>query len=262
MNLVEEFNLRNEGIIIFISGLSGTNRTILAKEIERDLKLKLISLDDYCNNNPPIIEILDQKVRDWDDIENYNWDKLNSDIQKNKTIGCVVYGDNFPKSKLRINPDYHIHIKISKEKLIEKRREYIEKNPEKCKDMLLFLDNLKVIVNKLTYSHYIKNRDDSTINMWLDSDKNKIEEMYDQTFDYLMLSMKKFLNEYYSTHTNNHLNKEINKEKKIKKKYDYDNPDLEKSYMVAPGIDESFETDSSSDSSDDNPIYLGTSYLD
>ena len=49
MNIVEEYTLQNKQLIILISGLSGTNKSALAKEIQRDLKIKLENLDDYCD---------------------------------------------------------------------------------------------------------------------------------------------------------------------------------------------------------------------
>ena len=103
MNLVEEYILKNKGLIILISGLSGSNRSALAKEIERDFKIKIFNLDNYCKkDNVPIVELLGQQVRDWDNIEVYDWDKFNSDINDIKEKGCVVYGDNFPKSKFLV----------------------------------------------------------------------------------------------------------------------------------------------------------------
>lgn len=202
MNLLEEYLLRNKEIIILISGLSGSKKSLLAKEIERDLKiLKLINLDKYCDNDKvPVIDIMGQKVKDWDDIAAYNWNKLNNDINKFKNKGCIVYGDAFPKDKLDFETNFHIHITISKEKLVEKRREFIEKNPEQCKDMLFFLDKLGTFINKITYRHYIENRNKSKINLWLNLDEESLDTMYDKSFSFIMNGMTKFLNEYYSIH--------------------------------------------------------------
>lgn len=198
MNLLEEYVLRKGNIIILISGLSGSKRSILAKEIERDFKiLNLISLDKYCDSKKvKIIDFFENKVNDWDDIEVYDWDKFNNDVKSKKN--CVIFGDAFPKNKLNFDPDFHIHITISKEKLLESRKDFIDKNPEKCKDVLTFIDKLGVYINKITYSHYIKNRNESKIDLWLKSEENSIEEMYDQTFDYVMNKMILFLNEYYA----------------------------------------------------------------
>ena len=77
VNISEEYTIRNEGLIILISGLSGSNRGILAKEIERDFKIKLITLEDYCEkeNAKTFVINSDLKVTDLEHIEsniNYN----------------------------------------------------------------------------------------------------------------------------------------------------------------------------------------------
>lgn len=200
MNLLEEYILRKGNIIILISGLSGSNRSSLAKEIEKDFKLlKIISLDEYCDSGKvKVIDFFENKVNDWDDIEVYDWDKFNEKINSDEKKNFVIYGDNFPKNKLKFEPDFHIHIVISKEKLLEKRKEFINKNPEKCKDILAFVDKLSVFINKITYSHYIKNRNESKIDLWLKSEENSFEEIYDQTFDFIINKMISFLNEYYA----------------------------------------------------------------
>lgn len=197
MNLLEEYILRKNKIIILISGLSGTKRSSIAKEIERDFKLlNLISLDDYCDENKvKTVDFFGNKINDWDDIEVYDWDKFNGDINKNKNY--VIFGDIFPKDKLNFESDFHFHITISKEKLIEKRREYIENNPEKCKDMLNIIDKLSTFINQTTYSHYIKNRNNSKIDLWLKSEENTNEQIYDQIFEFVVNKMTQFLNEYY-----------------------------------------------------------------
>lgn len=215
MNLLEEYILRKGNIIILISGLSGSNRSLLAKEIEKDFKLlELVSLDNYCDSGRvKVIEFFENKVNDWDDIDVYDWDKFNENIKHDKNY--VIFGDAFPKNKLKFEPNFHIHITISKDKLIEKRKEYINANLDKCKDMLVFVDKLNTFINKITYSHYIKNRNDSKIDLWLKSDENTQEEMYNVTFDYIINKMTLFLNEYYAKHENKV--DFIKKTKKIKK---------------------------------------------
>jgi uridine kinase len=254
MNLLEEYLLRSKELIILISGLSGSKKSLLAKEIERDLKnLKLINLDDYCDNNKvPVIEMFGQKVKDWDDVICYNWNNFNNDINKFKNKGCIVYGDSFPKDKLNFDTNFHIHITVSKEKLVEKRREFIEKNPEQCKDMILFIDKLSAFINKITYSHYIENRKKSKINLWINSDEDSLDTMYDKSFDFIMNTMKKFLDEYYSTNerkfdyikedkynnnrekTDEESSKESNKKSKKNKKKIYTD-ELDKAYHEESG---------------------------
>jgi uridine kinase len=202
MNLLEEYILRKGNIIILISGLSGSKRSLVAKEIEKDFKLlTLISLDNYCDSEKvKVIDFFENKVNDWDDIDVYDWDKFNKDIKHDKNY--VIFGDAFPKDKLKFEPNFHMHITISKDKLIEKRKEYIDNNPDKCKDILAFIDKLNTFINKVTYSHYIKNRNESKIDLWLKSDENTLDEMYNQTFDYIINKMTLFLNEYYAKNIN------------------------------------------------------------
>ena len=84
MNIVERYIYCKKGLIILISGLSGSDRSRLAKEIERDFKIKLLSLEKYCTNDPPIIEFSEHKLKNWDDIEVYDWNKFNDDVKKFK----------------------------------------------------------------------------------------------------------------------------------------------------------------------------------
>jgi hypothetical protein len=267
MNLLEEYILRKGEIIILISGLSGSKRSLLAKEIERDFKdIKLISLEDYCRdgdmNKVEIIEVFGQKVRDWDNINIYDWDKFNDDISKYKNRGVVVYGDAFPKDKLKFETIFHMHITIGKEKLIEKRREFIEKNPEKCKDMIFFLDKLGGFINKITYAHYINNRKNSIINLWLNSDDENIDSMYDKVFYYIIGEMRSYLNEYYSKHerkfnfikSENKIKSDISKKKSISISNSSSNYDSSSDY--SSNYDSSSDYSSSSNySSSENSKY-------
>jgi hypothetical protein len=257
MNIVEEYILRKNGLIILITGLSGTKKSQLAKEIERDFKvLKLLCLDDYCDENKvPIIEFFDQKIKDWDDIEVYDWEKFNSDVNKYKKSGCLIYGDIIPKTKINFDPDFHIHITISKDKLVEKRREFIEKNPEKCQDMMVFLDKLNVFINKITYSHYIKNRSESKIDLWLKSDENTLDEMYDQTFNYIIDKLNEFLNGYYSIHERkfDFVKDKNNDSKRVT--YSEDNSDSDDSEDDSEDSEDYSEDDSEEDSENTEPMY-------
>jgi hypothetical protein len=207
MSTLDEYIKYNSGLIILISGLSGSNRSIVAKEIERDFKIKLISLDSYCKkNNDKIFELPNnKKITDWEHIDTYDWDKFNSDIEQHNPSGVVAYGDYFPTFKLKIAPDFHIHVKISKERLIEKRKEQIEKYPEKHAEMMKLINNddFVLMVNKMIYPYYIEYRDKSKIDKYVNSDKNNTDELYEQVFGYIMFTMTKFLTEYFSTKKKN-----------------------------------------------------------
>jgi len=216
MNLVEEYILRNEKLIIIVSGLSGSNRSQLAKNIERDFKIKRIDLDLYCNKeNTKIFELSNGiKITDWEHIDIFDWKKFNKDVNESKKEGLIVCGDYFPTEKLEFKTDFHLHVKLSKQKLMEKRNEYIKKNPDKCPELVKFLDTpiVNLIMKQITYKYYLDYRDKSKIDKYLNGDENTPEQIYDQSFDYLMYSMRKFLDQYYET----------NIPKNIKKKDDTD----------------------------------------
>lgn len=202
MNLAEEYIMRNKGVIILISGLSGSSRTVLAKEIERDFKLKLFSLEDYCKKDNEKVFVINSetKIIDWEHIDVYDWDGFNKDVKESQEKGVVVYGDYFPEFKLDFKSDFHVHIKMSKKMLIEKRKEYIEKHPEKCAELLKLVENntFDLVINKVTYPYYLEYRDKSKIDKFISSDENTSDQIYDQTFDFIIFGMRKFLNEYYS----------------------------------------------------------------
>lgn len=249
INFIEEYILQNKELIILISGLSGSKKSSLAKEMYRDFKLKLINLDDYCDNNKvPVIEVLGEKIKDWDDIISYDWNKFNNHIEKYKNNGCIIYGDAFPTDKLTFETNFHIHITVLKERLVEKRREFIEKNPELCKDMMIFLDKLSSFINKVTYSHYIENRKKSKINLWINSDEDSIDVLYDKSFEFIMNGIKKFLDEYYSIHKRNI---DFIKEDKIKKLNDKNIKNKSKSKEIIHSDTDS-DTDNIYDSDSDN----------
>ena len=56
MNIVEKYAEINGGILILISGLSGTGKTKLAKNIARDFKIDIINENKYCDKNNITIE--------------------------------------------------------------------------------------------------------------------------------------------------------------------------------------------------------------
>jgi hypothetical protein len=58
------------------------------------------------------------------------------------------------------------------------------------------------IINKSVFKYYIEYRDNSTINKFLNADKNTVDEMYEQVFDYIIYTMRTFLNKFYEEHKN------------------------------------------------------------
>ena len=60
-----------------------------------------------------------------------DWDSFVKDIKEyeNEGKGVLITGPGFPDNEnmKKVNPDYHINIKLSKKNIIDKRREIIQK---------------------------------------------------------------------------------------------------------------------------------------
>ena len=74
----------------------------------------------------------------------------------------IISGFSFPQNKLSFKPDFHIHLKISKDDLIKNRNEYVAEK-EDSKISQLDDDMTRRILNKISYPHYMKSLEDSYI---------------------------------------------------------------------------------------------------
>ena len=194
MNIVEAYIKFNKQLIILVSGLSGSGKTQLATEIERDFKIKKINIENYCNDSHDIRVELQPNVTimDWDHIDSYNWDKINDDVEKNKSNGIVVCGPYFITDKIKFNPDFHISIKISKQQLIQRRKEFIKQNPELCKELIQHIDTPieTMIVNRITYPHYLEYIEKSKVTKYINAFDLNNDQICDQVADYLFAEIK------------------------------------------------------------------------
>lgn len=238
MNIVEAYIKFNGSLIILISGLSGSGKTKIAKNIERDLKINMIDTELHCKKNfEKTVELPGGKtIIDWDDIDSFDWEKINSLINDNKSNGVVVCGPYFPANIL---VDFHVHIKIQKQYLIEARKNYIQKNPEKYKD----LNGLEsVIVNQVTYPHYLESLKTSKIDKFINAKDMTSDKIYDETINFLFFKIQEYLDEY---------NKKLLENKTIKIKKKENNSSESTSHKL-----------SSSEKSitSDEEIFLGTQY--
>lgn len=200
MKIDEAYKKFNKQLIILISGLSGSGKNKIASFIERDFKIEHLNIDDYCKNNySNYIEILEGvKINDWDHIDSYDWDKINEKITELKSDGIIVSGPYFPINKLTNKQDFHINIKISKQKLIENRHNFIKENPDKCADLVQYLDTPieLAIINKMVYPHYLEYTEKSKIDKYMNANELSIDEIYDNTYDYLISKITQSLDKY------------------------------------------------------------------
>jgi len=200
MNIVEAYIKFNSQLIILISGFSGSGKTLLGRNIQRDFKLQFINLNDYYKEDYNNVVDLghDIKVIDWDHPDAIDWDKFNEKINEDKTKGIVCVGFGFPEDRIKFTPDFHIRLDIPKPRLIEMRHKYLDENKDnklnEYKDSRVEL----LIMNKLSYPHHeeIKVKSKYTYkfslfdkeNLTLDEIPNK---MYDDVFDYLINQIEK-----------------------------------------------------------------------
>lgn len=248
MNIVEAFIKFNEKLIIIISGLSGSGKSQIASNIERDFKIKKIDIETMCVESfDTVVELPNGiKVKDWDHIDAYDWDKINKEIEDSQKTGVVVCGPNFPEDKITFNPNFHIHIKISKQLLIEKRHDFIKNNPDKCAELIQYLDTPTetLIINHVTYPHYLEYSQKSKIDKYINSKDITIDQIYDQTTDYLFYKIQEYLNQH-------------DKSMPVPKEGSSFIEGTNKLETISPSSDDSTPKSNSSDS-----VFLGTTYED
>lgn len=193
VNVVEAYIKFNSQLIILISGFSGSGKTLLAKNIEKDFKIEFLNLNDFYKSDYNEIVDLghDIKVVDWDNQEAIDWDKFNDKVNSIKNKGIVISGFGFPNDKLKFKLDYHIHLKLSKEKLIKNRHEYLEENKDNPLNEIKDTRTEMFILNNLTFKHFMSIKDKSTYTLKIDTTEISPEQTYDQVFDYLIQHIEK-----------------------------------------------------------------------
>jgi len=213
MNIVQAFTKFNNQAIILVSGLSGSGKMTLARFIAKVFKFELIDLKDYFKTKeqydlPENYKELSDgtKVLDWDDLyKSVNWDSLKNSVDIKCKNGCVVCGMGFPQGVIGFKPDFHIHIKISKELLIEKRHEYLKTHNDSPFFELMGTDREKQILNRLTYPNYLKIRDDMKVDRFmnvteiattLDETSSAMDKICDEVFKYLLQKIQQWIDQY------------------------------------------------------------------
>lgn len=208
MNIVEAYLKFKGQLIIIISGLSGSGKTLLANDISKLLHIIKLNIEAYCKSENNITFKLpnDIVVKDWDHIDTYYWDKINEHVNKIKDKGVIIVGPYFPTNKLEFDPDFHIHLKITKQQLLENRRKYIETHQTECKELQEYVNTPteSLMINQITYPHYMEYLKQSKIDKFINiNPKNNGEfpehdEIYNDVLDYLFNSIQKYLDNYKS----------------------------------------------------------------
>ncbi len=198
MNVVEAYLKKKGQFIIIISGLSGCGKLRLAKNIARDFRMKIIDQYDYYKKDYNEIVTLPDGVSviNWYTDEAIDWDLLVSDVDSAKKNGVIVIGVSFPKGIFNVQADYHIHLNISKQMSLARRKESLEKYKDVSKHQdeqeISGTQTEKLIMNKLIFPYYLsatKNAEkiDKYVSVQEYSEKDDDgSELYDMVFDVLI----------------------------------------------------------------------------
>lgn len=132
MNILEKYITDNNQFIIIIGGIPGTSKTIFAKRLCKNLneglsenvKINLFRLSNYLikdKHKTFTEDNIDFKI--YDCPEDYDWDKLNEDVSKEK--GAIIVGNIFDGSKIKFKYDISYYFDTSyinyKDYIIEKK---------------------------------------------------------------------------------------------------------------------------------------------
>ena len=110
-------------------------------------------------------------------------------INLDKAKGIVVSGFGFPKDKIDFKPDFHIRIDVPKPLLLDLRHKYLEENKDNKLNEFKNTDTEKLILNKLSYGHYLKIKENSdytyVYNLYglKEEESTKLDEITDKTYD-------------------------------------------------------------------------------
>jgi adenylate kinase family enzyme len=204
MNIIDAYLKLNGQMIILISGMSGTRKSEIANFFSGLFGFLLFQMSDFYKENYKesnnYVELPNgDSILDWENIDNsIDWEKMNNHVNEKKKYGIILEGFGFPEDKINFKCDYHIHLKISKEKLLERREKYKEKHPGEN----IYDKNIeKLILNKITIPHYLKLRDRSKIDKYININENEnIDEIKKNIFEFIKSGTQKWLKKYDDGH--------------------------------------------------------------
>ena len=144
-----------------------------------------ITNDEIVDNNSTDDNLEHISVLDWDNIyKSIDWEKFNETVDKEKNKGVIIFGFGFPQKLLKFVPDFHIHMRINKQTLLENRKIYAKEHNKEYDEVME-----KKIFNTITYTHYVKIQEDSKIDKFVNVNTMTEKEMRKDVFDYLMKSI-------------------------------------------------------------------------
>lgn len=184
-----DYYIENYGkLIIAISGMSGSNKTEVGHAIAKALNGHYINENKFFDESyEKMVNINGHNIKSWDSDDAILWDKLNkevnSQLKTNKII--VISGISFDRENIQFDIDYHIHLKMGKQKILEKRQEFLQKHmtDEKYKDNInLDEQTEKQFLNQITYPYYLKTIENSDINKFINLNELSEDKILEEVF--------------------------------------------------------------------------------
>lgn len=209
MNIIEAYLKLKGQYIILMSGFSGSDKTKYADFFAKLFGFEHVRLESF-EFDKDVYDVDDNyvmmkngtKILDWDNIyKSIDWEKLSNHINQNKNkVGIILSGFGFIAKKINFEPDIHIHIKISKEKLIMKRQKYLEDHPEDPYNEVFnknknIMESLSLFLNTVTYPRYLEIIKDSKIDKFINMNNMDFESAKQEIFSYIISYTNKWLKE-------------------------------------------------------------------
>jgi len=181
MNILEAFIRKYGQLIILILGLPCSNKSEIAKELEIDLKLPILNINDYLiKDKYKEVEYDKIKFKIYEDSENYDWDRLNENVNELKSTGLILYGNYIDLNKINFNYDFAFFYSMSNS-LCQKI--LTEKNFLKIDNV----ENEKIYFEKIFYPKYNELKSIVKFNKFYNIKENTLfDESYDLVFNLLI----------------------------------------------------------------------------
>jgi cytidylate kinase len=199
MNVVEAYIKFKGHLVIFLSGMSGCGKTSIAKKLAQQFKITFLDQFSYYKTdyNKKITLPDGTEIINWHTDDAIDWDKLNKDISNNSKKGVIVSGFAFPIDKIKIDPDIHVHLSISKKICMEKRRKFLEKNKDKFSDeqKIIGTNTEKLKMNQIIFPYYLDTLKRMKVHKFINIHDLDNKQIYSEKFDYLIERIENFLYE-------------------------------------------------------------------
>lgn len=208
INILEQY-INNLGkIVVLITGMPCTDKSLISKLLYEDLnsdlrskfvgdkRINLINMKDYfLEHNYETIEVEkgDKKIKlkVYETSENYDWETLNNDMLK-ENGGSIIFGNfiNIEKIKFRIDFTFFIDMSVSqcKKIILNKKILPFEKEKEEMK--------INTYFEKVLIPVYEEMKDGMKINKFFKlkgEDKKEVEDLYSNVYETLVSMIQNVL---------------------------------------------------------------------